>query len=96
MLLKFLFNILFSTLTGTYSGLPNSVVEGSNGAKVNEDKSPTKSTLVNLSKDSVAQTTTPIVIFKLLNILQPKSNGTLKNAGKVAKTANNHSSSGKI
>ena len=99
MLLKFLFNILVFVFTGTNPGSVN-VLADNPDRPVNENNSPGKLTHIVTKKDSLSQTQTPFIIFKLINNNHQnppaKNTGSLKNAGKVARTANDHKFSGKI
>jgi hypothetical protein len=99
MVLKFLFNILVFVFTGTHPGSLNVLGENPDHP-VNENSSPGKLTHAATKKDSVSQTQTPFIIFKLINTNHQnppaKNTGSLKNAGKVARTANDHKFSGKI
>ena len=98
MILKFLFNLVFF-FTGINPASSKLFIEGPHPPTSVEAVAPTKLIPATIKKDSVAQTQTPIIIFKLINTIQPassKNTGSLKNAGKLARTANNHSITGKI
>ena len=98
MLLKFLVELVVVVFSGLGIGSTDTYTEGPN-SPVNETSSPAKITHVVTKKDSTTQTQTPIVIFKLINTgsgSSTKNNGSLKNAGKLARTANTKGISVKI
>lgn len=99
MIIKFLYNILLFVFAGSDNGLPGLSVDNPNAPVVNETHSPVKIAHIVAKKDSVSQTQIPIIIFNLINTNHqnaPKNTGSLKNAGKVARTVNNHLPTGKI
>ena len=99
MILNFLFKILVYVFTGIGSGSIDITSENPDTPPASENSSPLKLHHALVKKDSVAQTQTPIAIFKLINNLSTspaKNTGSLKNAGKMARTANAHSLVGKI
>lgn len=99
MVIKFLYKILLFVFAGSDNGLPGLSVDNPNAPVVNETHSPIKMGRIVAKKDSVSQTQIPIIIFNLINTNHQnasKSAGSLKHAGKVARTVNNHLPTGKI
>jgi len=97
MLLKFLLKLLVFVFANSPSESKEVYGEGPNTS--NETVIPVKYAPAVVKKDSIAQTQSPIVIFKLINTnfsTPVKNTGSLKNAGKVARTANTHGYAGKI